>query len=114
MIEKGIEKMNKTDLEISIPLTVENEKTLHNLLRAGGIRHYLIEFEKENMLDVVEYAEYKKVEKTNKQLKEVIEEAYNEIEKCFALSDKTYWNFGDLQHIQDILELGLKVGEDKE
>lgn len=51
--------------------------------------------------------------KENQKYKEVITEAFIEIERIFATNEKPCCNFGDLQHIQDILELGLKKEKTK-
>ena len=73
---------------------MSNEEAIRELLKANGIRHFIIETKDYGNIDVVEYKEYLKLKKALDKIKERV----NKVD--FDMGD-----FPELELAGDILEL---------
>lgn len=70
------------ELELSINISDEEMKKIREmLLKDLGVRHYVLEIDKDNRLDVVEYSEYKKIEQELSKYKKANKSAIERINK---------------------------------
>lgn len=50
-----------SDLSIDFELTEDNKKAIEHLLKSNGLRKYVIKLKNGELLDLVEYKDYKKL-----------------------------------------------------
>lgn len=73
----------------------EEKKAIEELLKQKGIRHYVLETKDKEKFDLVEYKDYKILEKENQQLKEQLKQKEALIKKIENIFDDTNNSFSD-------------------
>lgn len=56
------------EFSFDFEMTEENKKVIEELLKQKGIKHYVLETKDKEKLDLVEYKEYKNLEKQKQEL----------------------------------------------
>ena len=85
---------NKVSLDFEF--TQENKKALEELLKASGIRHFILETADFGKIDVVEYKEYLKLKEVLDKIKEII--------NYYAIENEDYSKIYN-QEEQEIMKL---------
>lgn len=66
------------EFSFDFEMTKENKKVIEELLKQKGIKHYVLETKDKEKLDLVEYKEYKNLEKEKQELIDYLKEQIKE------------------------------------
>lgn len=68
------------EFSFDFEMTEEDKKVIEELLKQKGIKHYVLETKDKEKLDLVEYKEYKNLEKEKQELIDYLKEQIKENE----------------------------------
>lgn len=94
-------------ISFDIKLTKENKEVIEELLKTKEVYHYLLDIYGKEKLDLVEYKDYKKLEKENQQLKEQLkqkEALIKKIENIFDDPNNSFSDGCDCRKIEKLLD----------
>jgi hypothetical protein len=94
-VEEAKEYRMSEEVSLDFELTKNNKKAMEELLKASGVRHYILETTF-GTIDVIEYKEYLKLKEVLNKIKETI--------NYYAIENEDYSKIYN-QEEQDILKL---------
>lgn len=69
------------EFSFDFKMTEENKKVIEEILKQKGVKHYVLETKDKEKLDLVEYKDYKELEKEKQELIDYLKEEINKLEK---------------------------------
>lgn len=90
------------EFSFDFKMTEENKKVIEEILKQKGVKHYVLETKDKEKLDLVEYKDYKELEKEKQELIDYLKE---EINDCPLIGDNDCDMFyiGKMRAYQEIL-----------
>lgn len=67
------------EFSFDFKMTEENKKVIEEILKQKGVKHYVLEKKDKEKLDLVEYKDYKELEKEKQELIDYLKEEQNRL-----------------------------------